>query len=353
MIPIRYTFALACIAFSLLGCGGKKAPPPMMAMPVKVQTVEATKLEEKMEFVGSVLANEVVDVQSEAEGTIKEILFEEGQSVERRDLLLELDPEKLSASLAEAEASRDLNKGNFERSKSLLESRSISQQEFDQARSNFESANAAYKRAKKNLEDSRITAPFAGILGPRKVSPGQVISRGTILTSIVNIDPAKVEFSIPERYISRVKVDQSFELQVDAFPEVLHGKVYFVSPQIDEQTRTILVKGSVPNSEKKLRPGMLGRVNLIVDVKPQALLISETALIYRGDSVSVFIMDAQEIAQPKMVKVGLRLKGQVEISEGLHAGDRVITEGHQKLGPGSKVVIKQDAPASEKQEKSQ
>jgi membrane fusion protein, multidrug efflux system len=337
-MKIQYSLVLSVSVLLGAGCG-KQAPPPMMVTPVKVQVIESQRLEEKTEFVGSVVANEIVEIQSEAEGTVRQIHFNEGQSVQRGALLIELDSEKLSSSVSESEALFQLTQSNIERSKSLLASRSISQQEFDQAKSNFEGAQASLALAKKRLEEARIVASFDGILGPRKVSPGQVITRGTVLTSLVSINPAKVEFSIPERYLNRVRAEQSFELRVDAFPnEVFRGKVYFVSPSVDEKTRTAFIKGSLDNSDLRLHPGMLGRIDLILGVKEDALLVSETALIPRGSDVSVFIVDAQDTAQPKMVKIGLRLKGQVEVIEGLQKGDRVVIEGLQKLRPGAKVM---------------
>ena len=205
----------------------------------------------------------------------------------------------------------------------------------------LEADEATVKLTKAQLSDATIVAPFDGVMGARSVSEGQFITKGTSLTSIINQNPMKAEFNVPERHLSRVNLGQDIEITVAAYPEKkFNGKVYFVAPQIDELTRTALVKARVPNPDGILRRGMFASLNLIVDIQNNALIIPETAMMLKGDEVSVFTVDNEDRVHVKKIEVGLRFDGMIQILSGLKEDEVVVTEGHQKLREGVKVNMK-------------
>lgn len=197
---------------------------------------------------------------------------------------------------------------------------------------------------RRNLRDARILAPFAGTVGARLVSPGQVISRQSTLTSLVDLETVKVEMNIPERNLGQVAVGQKIRFRVDAYPkESFDGDVYFVSPQLDPATRTALVKARVPNPDGRLRAGMFAKLDLAIRLRDDALVVPEPALLSNGDAFSVFVVTPQTNAVLRPVKVGLRLAGKAEVLSGLTNGEVVVVEGHQKLFPNAPVKL---APAA-------
>ncbi|MCC6758908.1 MAG: efflux RND transporter periplasmic adaptor subunit, partial [Candidatus Omnitrophica bacterium] len=243
----------------------------------------------------------------------------------------------------------------FDRLSTLIKANAISQQEYDQAQSDLASRKAEIELINAQLKEAVISATFDGVMGERKVSLGQFVSQGTTLTYLIQQNPMKAEFRVPERFLGQLKDGQGIEVRVAAYPEEsFTGEVYFIDPQVDELTRTALVKAKLPNPDGKLKRGMFANLNLIVSIREKALVISEMALIPRSEEVFVFIVDAENKAQMKPVKVGIRMVGKVEIIEGVAAGENVIVEGFQKIGPGSLVSIKQTPqPGSDAESKKQ
>lgn len=311
----------------------------VVAVPAKVRPVVET-----VPLVGSIAANEFVEVKSEADGMVATISFEEGQRVEQGALLVALDDSKFVSSLHEAEASQKLAEANYARARQLHASKLISQQEFEQASATFTMNQATVELRRRQLRDARILAPFQGTVGARQISPGQVISRNTLLTTLVDLATVKVEMAVPERYLGEVRIGQKIRFRVDAFPkDTFEGEVYFVAPQLEPTTRTALVKARVPNPEGRLRAGMFAKLDLSIQLRESALVIPEPALLSTADSVSVFVVTPQTNVAVRPVKVGLRLAGRAEIVSGLTNGEKVIVEGHQKLFPGAPVRFGPDS----------
>ena len=342
-----YLFFLGTVLFLsfliLTGCGGqkKKGPPGGFAVSVVAETVKEERIEEKISLVGSLAADEFVEIKNEIAGVIEKIGFDEGQPVEKGQMLFMIDADKLKASLAQAGANLGLAQTTFDRLSSLIKAGAVSRQEYDQAKSDLEAKQAEQEFIKAQLKETVITAAFGGVMGERKVSLGQFVNQGTTLTYLINQDPLKAEFRVPERFLGQLKEGLAIEVTVAAYPdEEFKGEVYFIDPQVEEQTRTALVKAKLPNPEGKLRRGMFANLNLIVSVRLRALVVPEAALILRGEDVFVFAVDQENKAQMKKVRVGIRLAGKAEIVEGLMEGEHVIVEGYQKIGPGSPVKIK-------------
>ncbi|MEW6306085.1 MAG: efflux RND transporter periplasmic adaptor subunit, partial [Verrucomicrobiota bacterium] len=342
--------ALVCLLLlaGFMGAGCKKegtgATPatPAAAPPTQVVVVPARnqRVSEFLSLVGTLTANESVEVKAEAEGVVQEIPFQEGQVVEKGALLVKLDETKLASAVAEAEANFKLSEATFQRSVQLFKDKLISQQEYDQAAATYAVNQASLELKRRQLKDARVYAPFKGVLGARSISPGLVITRNTPLTWVIDLDPVKVEVNVPERFLSQLRIGQTVELNVAAFPgRKFKGEVYFIAPFVDTNTRTALVKARIPNPEFELKPGMFASLELTLTIKEQAVVIPEVALnqVLDGSRATIYVVDASQTVQLRKVALGVRLAGLVEVTEGLQAGENVVVEGVQKIGPGSKV----------------
>lgn len=344
--------ALAVLLVLGAGCGGKSGGPEAGGFGVPVRAVAAARqpIEEKLALVASLQVNESIQVKSEADGTVAEVNFTEGQPVTNGQLLVKLDTRKLDAAVAEAEANFRLAEANRQRAESMLQNRTIAQQEFDQAVATFEASRALLDLVREQRREAAIVAPFSGIAGERHVSPGQVIGRDVVLTTLVDIDPIKVEFRVPERFLGELHLGQTIAFRVPAYPgEAFRGEVYFIDPQVDMTTRTVLVKARQDNADGRLRPGMFGNLDLILQVKPEAVIVPESAIVADGDQTFLFIVDDAQTAQRVEVTVGTRLAGAVEVTAGLAGGEMVIVEGLQKVQPGVPVTVtgEPEAPRGE------
>ncbi len=337
---LALSLPIALAAIFMNACAPDQTGGSNQVHPVNVivAPVEEKAVSEEIELVGSLAPNERVELKSEISGVIGEIHFKEGDTIEQGELLFTLDDQKLRARFAEAEANFILAATNRERNKSLLESSTISEQAFDQSVGAYEASAANLELRKRELEDANISAPFAGTVGVRRVSPGQYIQAGQPLTILVNSQPIKADFQVPERFIGILDVGQEISISVAAYPkESFQGEVYFVSPEVDESTRNVLVRAYIENDENRLKPGMFGNLRLVLSIRERALVIPESAFIIQADRSYVMAVDSQNTAQVRDVTAGLRLDGAVEILAGLAVGEHVITEGHQKIGPGAPV----------------
>lgn len=295
---------------------------------------------EVIHVVGSLRARDAIDVAAEITAPVKEVLFNEGEYVEAGASLVLLDDAKVSARAAEAEARFKLADTNLKRSEELLANQTISQQEFDQVQAEFGVAQAVYKLMLREQEDTIIVAPFAGITSDRQVSPGQFVSTGQAVTRLVKMDPMEVEFRLPERLGSRTTKGLPIVLTTASDPDTkVSGELFFVDPVVDSNSRTILVKAAVPNSDLKLKPGMFGNVELVLSTRPEALVIPESAVRYRGDQAYIVVASKELKAEFRNIQTGLRMPGKIEILQGLEAGELVVVEGYQKMGPGTGIIV--------------
>lgn len=333
----------------LVGCGPAEdtgsSGGPMMPTQVVAVAAKTEAVADKLSLIGTVAADEMVELKSETAGLVESIHFTEGQHMEKDQLLIELDQSKLQSAVVEAEANQALSQSNFKRNRELLDGNLISKQEFDQSKTRFEADTALVDLRKRQLKDTRITAPFSGTVGSREVSPGQVISQNTTLTWLVSLDPVKLEFNVPERFLSVCKTGQTIDVKVAAYPQnKFEGIVFFVAPFVEPQLRTTLVKATLANPEELLKPGMFATLDLTLTIRDKAIVIPEPAIFRTLDDkrAMIYVVDAENQAQLRTVLVGERKSKKVEILEGLAEGEMVIVEGSQKIGPGSPVKF---APA--------
>jgi membrane fusion protein, multidrug efflux system len=352
MRQLSLIFGLVCVCAMFAGCKKQAAGAPAKMPPPQVVVAEARteRVVETFSSVANIQANEMVEIKSETDGVVQEIPFNEGQKVEKGQLLISLDETKLAATLAQAEANFKLAEANFERAKQLASEKLISQQEYEQNAATFQANQANLDFTRRQLKDARILAPFEGVVSSRQVSPGQIITRNSIITWLIDYDPVKVEFHVPEKFLGQVKEKQKIEVTVEAFPnEKFHGAVFFVSPYVDPTNRTATMKAQIPNPEHRLRPGMFAKLDLTLVVRDQSTVIPEAAVtqILTNSQAMVIAVDSAGTAQFRKIKTGVRLVGAIEVLEGLKPGEKVIVEGLQKVVPGAPVRIAPQPGTSE------
>jgi membrane fusion protein (multidrug efflux system) len=321
---------------------GPQAGPPR-AVPVEVAPVRTGTVNVNISAVGSLLANESVVIRPEIAGRITDVHFSEGQQVAKDAELITLDATELRAQAAESASTVKLNKLSFDRAKDLSDKKLMSRQEYDQAQANLSEAQARQNLNEARLSKTVLRAPFDGVLGLRKVSPGDYVQPGEDIVNLDDVASLKLDFRVPEIYLSQIKPDQTVEVRVDAFPNAAFtGNVYAIEPGIDEVTRSILLRARIPNEDGKLRPGMFARVTLTLAERPNALLVPEQALVPMGNDRFVYrVVDGKAVQQK--VTIGERRAGEVEIREGVNDGDIVVTDGQMKLRDGAPVTVMQAA----------
>ena len=297
-------FLLLSISPILQGCGQEETfSKKDTAIPVTLSRVTSMDVNHTIDQVGTLEANESVMVRSEAQGKIKKILFEEGKQVTEGELLVKLDDSKIKAEI-EAIKSRIVQyqaelvntKRDVERNENLLKDGVINQKTFDDITTKrhvgealLSEAQANLALAQEHLNDTSITSPFPGFTSERFVSVGDFIGVGDPIVKIVQTDPLKLAFRIPEKYVSSISTGKQVEVSLDAYPgETFSGSIYFVSPDIDTTTRTLLAKARVPNSDNHLNPGMFANVTVMVEVHPDALVVPWDTLVVKENEIYLF-----------------------------------------------------------------
>lgn len=329
---------LAAVLFAIapvptLAQGGGRGPA------VEAIVLTPSVVVEAVSSVGDLQSEDSVIIRPEIAGRVREIGYREGAPVRTGDVMVRLDDAIYRAELDQAIARRDLSARNYERVQALNVRGHSSEQNLDIAREEVRVNEASVELAEARLRRTVITAPFDGMVGLSSVSVGDYIEAGDDIVNLERIIPLKVDFRLPERYLRLVSVGRPVDITLDAFPgESYRGEVYAIDPRIRAADRSIGVRARLPNSDGTLRPGIFARISMIVDRRETALVVPEEALVPRGNERFVFrIVDGK--AQLTKVRIGLRETGQVEIVEGLSAGDIVVTAGQAKIREGAAVRI--------------
>ncbi len=312
---------------------GMNAPSP-----VNVYVLTPKTLENKIQVSGTVLANEEVDLRPEASGKVTNISFKEGSQVSKGDLLLKINDLDLQAQLMKLEYQKKLSEENEFRLHKLLEVQALSQQEYDQAMNQLNTIKADVQLAKAQIAKTEIRAPFDGTIGLKYVSEGSFVSPTTQIASLQDINPVKIDFSIPEKYMSDVQKGDLIEFSVPGSNETFKGTVYAIEAKIDPLTRTAHIRAIYENTDHKVYPGSYAAVQLIMKEINNALMIPTQALIPELKGQKVFLCKNGKAFSQK-VEIGLRTENEVQVIKGIAAGDSVITTGIMQLKPDAPVKI--------------
>jgi len=332
-----------------------------MVPPPAVVTAEAAKSErwvEQLTSIGTLIASQGVDITSQVPGVVTEILVESSMDVELGSKLVELDTAVELADLASAKATHEEAEVAHARQVDLMQKKVTSEANLDTARAKRDTAAASVKRIEAVIAQKAIVAPFSGRVGIRKVEKGQYVAPGTVLFSLQALDPIRVDFPMPEQTIGKLRVGQTIQLTVDAYPgQVFQGEIRFLDARVAQETRTLLVRGLLPNQERKLLPGMFANVTVLAGEPKDVVTVPRTAVTFSlyGDSVYVAKPapakdgEAQAaaagnaavplIADRRFVKTGEMREDRVAIASGVAAGEEVVTTGQLKLNPGASIHI--------------
>ena len=327
---------------------------------VETVLIESEDVQDLLEFVGQLESANSVVLKPEISGVVDSISFEEGKSVEKGAPLFQLRNREQRALLRQAEATVSLTRSRYQRSRRLAEQNAESEAGLEGAKAEYEIAVARSDLAKIQLDRTVVRAPFDGVAGARLVSPGERVSPGfdrgssggggggrsggrsgggeaSGLVRIDSLDEMELIFALPETVMAIARVGVRVAVRVAPFPgESFGGVIYFVDPRVDATSRRVLVKARIPNPEHKLRPGLFAKIILEVSSRKDALMVPEDAIVYDRDGISVWrIVDGEAVRAP--VELGIRQPGRVELREGVHSGDRVVSAGTHKLRPGSLV----------------
>jgi membrane fusion protein (multidrug efflux system) len=313
--------------------------------PVEVVELKPVRVLESITAVGSLRSNESVVLRPEVSGRIAAIGFRDGQSVRRGQLLVGLDATLNEAEVAQARAEFDLATSNLRRTEDLASKNFVSSSAQDQAASSVQVAEAKLKLAEARLAKMRILAPFDGVVGIRNVSIGEYVKDGAELVNVEDIRTLKADFRLPERYFPQLKTGLPVELTADALPGSRYvGSVEAINPRVDAAGRSLEVRARLTNSDGQLRPGMFARVRVLLGDRPNALMVPEEAVVPLGDDFFVYTV-ADGKAKRVRVKLGVRREAQVELLEGVSAGEQVITAGIRVQRDGQAVRVVGAAPA--------
>jgi membrane fusion protein, multidrug efflux system len=316
---------------------GQPGPPGNLTVAVETAMATSGPVREEVSAVGTLRSNESVVVRPEISGRISRLEFDEGKPVRKGQMLVALDDSVYAAELQQAKANLALQSSNYERTVELARDNFVSANAKDQALNNLRVAEASLALAQARLAKTQILAPFSGIIGIRQVSVGDYVKEGQDLATLEDISSLKIDFRIPELFLTNLRRGQGIEVQTDAFP----GKTFAalldaIDPLVDQNGRSLVLRGRLKNTEGALRPGMFVRTRLIIAERPAALTIPEEALVPVGTSQFVFRVNGGKVERVK-VDTGVRRTGRVEIVNGLSPGDVVVTAGQIKLRDGAAV----------------
>ncbi|MFP4225297.1 MAG: efflux RND transporter periplasmic adaptor subunit [Desulfobacterales bacterium] len=320
-------------------------------VPVKTATVETMDLERKVRAIGTLEAIQRVMIRPEVAGSMEAVHFQEGSRVEKGELLFSMDDDKIQERLKARQAALEEARANLENAELVYNRRQrLYKQDLgtaearDEARARYKALLASIDRIKAEIEgiketlaDTQIKAPFAGIIGEQRVDPGEWVDVGTPLAPLVETDRLKIAFTIAERHLGQAKPGQTLNLRAPAFPDkTFTGEVYYVSPLIREDTRSLMVKAYVENPDLMLAPGGFAAVDLIVETFEQRPVIPEEALVPTRTGYLVYVVEDDQ-AIGRDVEIGLRQPGIAEIRKGINPGETIIQSGHISVSDGDTV----------------
>ncbi|CAM3886986.1 Multidrug resistance protein MdtA [Pseudomonas reidholzensis] len=371
MLRRRMLIMLAVVLLIVVMLGGYKAfsiyqqiqvfSAPKPPISVAAATAEQRQWQQRLPAVGSLKALQGVELSLEVAGTVKSLHFDSGQQVKAGQLLLQLDSGEETALLGTAQADLGLAKVDFGRGSQLVVDQAISRGEFDRLSAQYRRNQAVVEQLKASLQKKSLKAPFSGTLGIRQVDIGDFLASGTVIATLQDLSSLYVDFNVPEQALPQLSLGQQVLVQVAAFPgQTFTASLSAINPKVEESTRNLLVRATLANPERKLLPGMFGNLLILLpDPQPQ-VVVPESAITYTLYGNSVYVVSPKKdkdgqpektadgqpqlIAEQRTVLTGERRDGLVVVSQGLAAGDQVVSAGQLKLTPGAAIRISQ-APA--------
>lgn len=347
---LQNLLTLGLAALLLAACSPPPASPAAGSskpVPVVVQPATMSAWVDRIQALGTAHANESVTLTAKTAESVARVNFVDGQIVSAGDVLVELTDRTEVAQLKEAQAAFVESEKQYERLRGLVKQGTVAQSQVDQQLAARDSARARTEAIRVRLSDRVITAPFAGVLGFRMVSPGTLVQPGTVITTLDDVRSIKLDFSVPETFLAALAVGQRIEARGSAYPErAFEGLITTLDSRVDPLSRAIKVRAEIANPERLLKPGMLLAVD-VLNRPRESLTVPEVALSAQRERTFVYRVGDDLIAHEVDVRTGARRSGEVEILEGLNEGDRVVTDGLVRMREGARVSIVSDAAGTD------
>jgi membrane fusion protein (multidrug efflux system) len=339
-ITIIAVLALVALVAYFSFAPARQAPAPSKApatgnkaITAEVYIVRDTTIGENLDVLGSLVANERVQIVSESAKRLMKVNFREGAYVNKGQLLFKLDDADLQARLKKLHAQRRLIASDEARTAALLKVEGVSRQEYERVAGSIESIDADIELVQVEISKTEIRAPFNGKTGIRKVSEGAFVTQNMPLVTLEDINQVKIEFAVPEKYANSLRLDQRIRFRVENSDETYSGTISVIEPFIDMNTRSLFVRAIADNRDKKLIPGSSAMVALPLNEIKATKMVPAQALIPGIDGNGVLLVKNGK-AQPAKVRIGLRTSTHVQIMEGLQSGDTVMTTNILRAKPG-------------------
>lgn len=321
------------------------AQPPITIASAQVQ---AEQWQPALRSVGSLVAEKGIDLTVEVNGVISELHFDSGAQVEQGQLLLKLDDRVDRAALEAARAERKLAEIEFRRIEELLPKKAVSLADFDKAKAGYDAAAARVMQQEALVALKSLHTPFAGVLGMRRVDPGEYLSPGKVIADLQTLDPIFVDFSLPERHLSQLAKGMKVELTSDAYPgQTFTGEISAIAPGIAASTRTVQLRATLSNPEDRLRPGMFAEVRVLRPGSDAVLTIPRTAVSFNTYGDFVYVIEEGEggpSVKRRQIQTGASDQGRIRVLKGLTAGEKLVRAGLVKLREGAKVQVDDSVP---------
>ena len=326
-------------------------PPPS-----SVEVTEALKVnwQPRVSAVGTLTAREGIEVSNEVEGVIEKIHIDSGQAVMKGDLLVSLNDDVEQADLVSFKAQEELAQSLFKRNQDMWKKKTISETDYDNARSNLLVARANVTQTKARIAKKTIRAPFDGMLGIRHVSTGQYLPPGTMMISLQDYAQLYVDFAVPEKYLPLIREGLEVRLRASAYTDrVFAGEVEAVDSKVDEATRNISVRAVLDNKDGLLRPGMYADIDLLLQQPSETVVVPATSIIFSSFGNALFVVEddgsGQTVARRIQIETGEQRGDLVAITSGLSGGELVVQAGANKLMNNAAVRINKEARLQESQ----
>jgi membrane fusion protein (multidrug efflux system) len=317
------------------------APPPTS---VEVTEAKSMKWQPRISAVGTLTSLDGIDVRNEVEGIVEKIHITSGQRVKKGDLLVMLNDDVEQADLVSFKAQEDLARSLFKRNENMWKKKTISETDYDNARSNLKVAQANVVQTRARIAKKSIRAPFAGVLGIRHISTGEYLPPGTMMVSLQDYSQLYIDFAVVEKYFPDVTVGLEVEFRVSAYADrSFIGQVQAVDAKVNEATRNISVRAQLANEDNLLRPGMYADIDLMLDRPADVIVVPATSIVYSSFGNALFVVEDDGkggmVARRVTITTGEQRGDQVVISEGLSGSERVVQAGVSKLRNNVPVTI--------------
>lgn len=314
------------------GPAGKGAPSATL---VQVEVVGRQAMNQDLRVTGTLMPDEQTELRTEVAGRVAQLNFQEGQAVQAGQVLLTIVADDIMANMRKVEYSLSLARTFAQRQEQLLKKEAISQQEYDQASTSVQVYEADLAALKAQLAKTVVKAPYAGTVGLRYISPGAFLSAGTLITQLVSTSMLKIDFAVPARHATQVKLGQPVKFSVEGSDVEHTASIYAIEPSVDVNTRTLKLRAKFQN-HAAYKPGAFVNVWVPLSKSGNSLTVPTEAIVPNGDQATVFVVRSGK-AEVVPVLSGVRKATRLEIKNGLQEGDSVITVGVQLVKPGGAV----------------